>query len=494
MTYDITVSRSDSSWDKTYEDRTGRTLWFTGWRGKTYTVEVVAKNKHGSSASAKASIDLPEKEGRPGKPANLKIRLVDGASDPDKKQKFKATWDKSSGGGVTYDITVSRSDSSWDKTYEDRTGRTLWFTGWRGVAYKVKVTPKNKYGTGPSVSQSIKLPAPPPPPPPVCNLNESRNKFRTIKTGLSLWDQAQGFRKVQALQSFTTLDKQRVRRGDVGGKVKLSSNLSQNGCSWIFGNAVVNDKDVRVFGHAIVDGTAVIGGKARIYENAHVRGNAKVRDAWVYGDADLYGNKAVVYGNARVYGNADVYDAAHVFGSAHVYGSAKVKGEAQVSGSATVRGKAVIEGKMRIDSGVYDGNQEYRRIAQALYDEVFETIVDELVDCVLVGNQAAAERDARLILNPSSSSDENYRQAKTILKLCKERKLFRDMLKAILNIATPGPLDFVLVVTGPLARIGQLPAYVHIILALIDQVDDFREVYKATYDGLEKAYEGITTK
>jgi hypothetical protein len=70
--------------------------------------------------------------------------------------------------------------------------------------------------------------------------------------------------KIKALKSFGN-----VKAGDLGGYIQKLDNLSQDGHSWVYGNA-------------------------RAYGNAQVYG-----DAWVYGNARAYGD-AQVYGNAEV--------------------------------------------------------------------------------------------------------------------------------------------------------------------------------------------------
>ena len=79
-----------------------------------------------------------------------------------------------------------------------------------------------------------------------------------------------------------------VAAGDVGGWIESEKNLSQDGNSWVFG-------DARVYGYAWVFGDARVYGYARVYGNAEV-----------YGDAEVYGN-AEVYGDAEVYGYAEVH-------------------------------------------------------------------------------------------------------------------------------------------------------------------------------------------
>ena len=112
-------------------------------------------------------------------------------------------------------------------------------------------------------------------------------KYEILKDEFIEFDGRKLYR-IKALKDFHN-----VKKGKVGGYIESEQNLSQEGNTWVYGNA-------------------------RVYGNA-----------WVYGDAHVYGN-AWVYGDAQVYGDARVY------GDAWVYGNACVSGDACVSGNAWV--------------------------------------------------------------------------------------------------------------------------------------------------------------
>ena len=97
--------------------------------------------------------------------------------------------------------------------------------------------------------------------------------------------------RIQALRSFGY-----VKAGDLGGWVEGVKNLSQDGDSWVSGDASVSG-NARVYGDAQVHGDARVSGNARVYGDARVHGNARV-----YGDARVSGD-AKVFGNAWVYGD-----------------------------------------------------------------------------------------------------------------------------------------------------------------------------------------------
>ena len=116
--------------------------------------------------------------------------------------------------------------------------------------------------------------------------------------------------RIVALKDFSS-----VKAGDKGGWIEKEENLSQDGCCWVYGDAMVY-------------GDAKVYGCARVHDNSNVYGDAKV-----YGYADVLGN-VIVCGNARVYGDAKVYGDAIVYGNADVYGNVIVCGNARVYGDA----------------------------------------------------------------------------------------------------------------------------------------------------------------
>jgi hypothetical protein len=121
---------------------------------------------------------------------------------------------------------------------------------------------------------------------------ELTDEFITDASGHKLF-------RIKALSSFGT-----VSAGDMGGYVEKEENLSNDGSSWVSGNAQVSG-DAWVFGDARVYGDAQVSGNACAFGNAHVSGDASVYgDAQVSGDARVYGD-ASFYGDAHVSGNAD---------------------------------------------------------------------------------------------------------------------------------------------------------------------------------------------
>lgn len=169
-----------------------------------------------------------------------------------------------------------------------------------------------------------------------------------------------------------------VRKGELGGYIEGSNNLSQKGNSWVFGNARVYGEasvsgDALIYDDAIVYGNAFVDGHAQVHGSAHVFERATVsKDASVSGEASVYGDsivsdKSCVTDRARVFGGARILDRSIVRGYATVYGNAALRGhsvvkdkasvfgiaflfdEAIVSGDACIDGEGVcLEGKARI--------------------------------------------------------------------------------------------------------------------------------------------------
>ena len=115
--------------------------------------------------------------------------------------------------------------------------------------------------------------------------------------------------RIKALKNFGD-----VEVGDLGGYIESESNLIQEGCAWVYGDAMVFD-NAKVCGDAMVFDNAKVYGDAMVFDNAKVCGDAMVFDnAMVRGDA-------MVFDNAMVRGNAKVFDNAKVFGNAEIKGN-----------------------------------------------------------------------------------------------------------------------------------------------------------------------------
>jgi len=81
--------------------------------------------------------------------------------------------------------------------------------------------------------------------------------------------------------------------GTRGGWVQSDHNLSQDGESWIAGNAQVFDQ-----GRVLED--ACVFDQARVFHAAHIRGRARLLgDVWISGTAEVF-DAVRVYGEARI--------------------------------------------------------------------------------------------------------------------------------------------------------------------------------------------------
>lgn len=126
-------------------------------------------------------------------------------------------------------------------------------------------------------------------------------------------------RRIIALTDFAD-----VKKGDVGGYVESEANLTQDGESWIYDDAIVMDEAV-VDQDAQVRGNAVVNKKAKISGHAVIKDSARVTD------------EAIVKQNAQVSGNAMVGKCAVI------HGHAIIKDFACVTGKISIRDHAIVE-------------------------------------------------------------------------------------------------------------------------------------------------------
>ena len=270
-----------------------------------------------------------------------------------------ASWSPPSDDGGSpitgYTVTISRPGKTFGPYSRSANSRTYRITGARSdTTYMVRVVAKNRHGSSPEARRSITTPSwkiaqpPPPPPPPPPPQNDpgcpSRNKWTRERDGW--W----GSHRVVALKAFKTIHGIDVDKGEKGGIVTRSNdNLSQDGCSWIG------------YGARVVD-------------------EAEVKDAAFVGDTAFVHDHATVSGKARVYGDAEVRGNASISGNAHVYGSARVGGTAKVTGNARIFGNITIE------SGHFDGHDEFVRDAKDVYVELVRVLTEKARGCLSEGN------------------------------------------------------------------------------------------------------------
>ena len=130
-----------------------------------------------------------------------------------------------------------------------------------------------------------------------------------------------------------------VQKGDLGGYVQGTENLSQEGTCWIFDNAIACD-DAFVNQQAVLSEYAVVRGSALVSGNANVRGNAVVDDHALVMNGTVRGY-AHVAGNACICADKVTEHEPTVQEHASVYGV--VAGNVCVEESAIVLPGARIE-------------------------------------------------------------------------------------------------------------------------------------------------------
>lgn len=160
-----------------------------------------------------------------------------------------------------------------------------------------------------------------------------------------------GMRRIQALRDFSD-----VKAGDVGGFVTDGNNLSQDGDSWIYDEAMVLG-DARVLENATVRGNSVVKDNSAIDGQASVSGCVTVTGGSLVTDSARVSEAAFLIG-AEVRHFATVDEFAYIGKGSKVLNSAVVAGNARLSYSAIVLENAYIKttsisGPVRIGSDAY---------------------------------------------------------------------------------------------------------------------------------------------
>lgn len=142
--------------------------------------------------------------------------------------------------------------------------------------------------------------------------------------------------RIKALKNFAD-----VKAGDLGGWVQGEHNLSQEGESWIYDEAVAYQNSV-VMDNAKLKDKSLVCGAVKIRDKAIIKDFAKILDvAEVYGSAKV-ANRAVIVDSAKVFGNAQVIDEALIYEEAVICENAIVGGYANVYGKAQISGYTYI--------------------------------------------------------------------------------------------------------------------------------------------------------
>lgn len=124
--------------------------------------------------------------------------------------------------------------------------------------------------------------------------------------------------QIKALRDFAE-----IKKGELGGWIESTNNLSQEEDCWVGGNAYVMNN-------------AFVCGKARVYDNALV-----VDSSWVDDNARVYGF-AQISGSVGIRGNVEVSEYTQVQGEVELGGRVKVAGNAIITGCAEINEDVTI--------------------------------------------------------------------------------------------------------------------------------------------------------
>lgn len=124
--------------------------------------------------------------------------------------------------------------------------------------------------------------------------------------------------RIKALKDFGD-----IKKGDMGGWIEGSFNLSQYGNCWVYQGAIAYDNS-RVLNNS------------KIYDNAQIYGNA-----WIWENAKVYGN-ARVGGYTMIFGKVNVCDDALVCGDSIITDEAKICGKITISNNPMINGNPII--------------------------------------------------------------------------------------------------------------------------------------------------------
>ena len=125
-----------------------------------------------------------------------------------------------------------------------------------------------------------------------------KKKYEITEEFLQLNDMQ--FHQIRALKDFGN-----VKKGDLGGYVQHSGNLSQEGECWISKNAKVYG-DAKIYDNAIIEGNVLITNSAKIHDNAFIYNGIMDKRLVIYDNAEIYGNTHI-FGNGKINGNVKIF-------------------------------------------------------------------------------------------------------------------------------------------------------------------------------------------
>jgi len=145
----------------------------------------------------------------------------------------------------------------------------------------------------------------------------------------------------RALIDFRTTTGFVVKKGDLGGWIESTHNLSQQGRSWIAQEAEVYN-DARIIDNAFITGHTRVFGCARIGDNATLFDNAVACDHCYIGGASTVCDNGTVSDYAVLLGRSRISGFATVDNHSIIRGNSIVSGTAGISGFACLHTNAVV--------------------------------------------------------------------------------------------------------------------------------------------------------
>ena len=159
---------------------------------------------------------------------------------------------------------------------------------------------------------------------------------------------------VRRIRALMDIPEHNVKKGDIGGYVESSFNLSHEGSAWIEKDAVVFEK-ASIAGSALISDEAIVRGSAHVFENAVVGGKAKIyENARIHGEVEIWENP-VIFGGAHLLDNVEVWGNADIAGNVEVRGQSKIYGNALLRGNTVIRDDCTVKGDARVRNAKLSG-------------------------------------------------------------------------------------------------------------------------------------------
>jgi len=178
-------------------------------------------------------------------------------------------------------------------------------------------------------------------------------KYEAIKMG--------NFYRIKALKDFQLITGEMVKKGDLGGLVEGSHNISQEGNCWI-------EFEARAFGDSKVIDNAVLKDCSCAYNNSTISGNAVMKDYSLTRD------------NATVSGNAVMKDWSAACGNSIITGNALLQAYQHIQfGTVTtdLLGTKDWVGALYAELGVKPQNNKivlYKKVWSTKDQDVFKSV------------------------------------------------------------------------------------------------------------------------